>query len=105
LLGGDTADGGIARTGLEGDARNLLGYDLPARAGNGGLVDAGGESAGRLLADRAMPGLRVRRVRQHSPHRARAETGRLRLGLSGLCRRLWRIDDLVWLVGRRRFVE
>ena len=38
-------------------------------------------------------------------HRARAETRRLRLGLSGLCRRLRRIDDLVRLFSRRRAVE
>ena len=96
---------GSARTGLEGDARNLQGHDLPARTGDRGLVDAGRETAGRFMADRARPGLRLRRVRQHSPHRARAEARRLRLGLSGLCRRLRRIDDLVRLVGRRRVVE
>ena len=63
------------------------------------------EATGRVMADRAGPGLRLRRVRQHSPHRARVETRRLRLGFSGLCRRLRRIDDLVRLVGRRRLVE
>ena len=68
---------GSARTGLEGDARNLQGYHLPPRARHRGLDDAGGETARRLVADRAGPRFRLRRVRQHSPHRARAETGRL----------------------------
>ena len=34
-LGGHSADGGIARAGLEGDAGNLQGHDLPARARHG----------------------------------------------------------------------
>ncbi len=47
------------------------------------------------------PGLRVRRVRQHPAHGARAQAGRLRLGVPRLRRRLWRLDDLVRLQRRR----
>ena len=50
-------------------------------------------------------GFRVGRVRQHSAHRARAQAGRLRLGLPRLCGRFWRLDDLVRLVRRRRAIE
>ena len=94
-----------AQSRLEGDAGNLQGHDLPAGAGDGGLDDAGRKAAGRLMADRARARLRLRRVRQYPAHRAGAETRRLRLGLSRLCRRFRRIDDLVRLVRRRRAVE
>ena len=73
---------GVARTGLEGDARNLQGHDLSSGTGDRGLDDAGREAAGRFMADRAWLWLRLRRVRQYSPHRARTEARRLRLGLS-----------------------
>ena len=69
------------------------------------LDDAGREAAGRLVADRARPRLRLGGVRQHPAHRAGAEAGRLRLGLPRLCGRLRRLDDLVRLVGRRRALQ
>ena len=87
--------------GLEGDAGDVQGHDLPAGARDCRFDDAGREAAGGLLADRARARLRVRGVRQHPAHRARVEAGRLRLGLPRLRRRLRRLDDLVRLVGGR----
>ncbi len=85
--------------------RRLQGLGLPALAGAVRVDDAGREAARRLLADRARPGLSLRRVRQHPAHRPGAEAGRLRLGLPGVRRRLRRLDDLVRLLGRRRADE
>lgn len=39
--------------------------------------------------------------RQHSADRTGLETGWLRLGLPRLCRRFWRVDDLVRFIRRR----
>ncbi len=75
----------IARTGLEGDARNLQGHHLPARAGHRGLDDAGRETAGRVMADGARPGLRLRRVRQHSLTALALKQGGYDWGFLGLC--------------------
>jgi hypothetical protein len=44
-------------------------------------------------------------VRQHSAHGAGHSSGRLRLGLPGVCRGLRGFDDLVRLVGRRRDIR
>ena len=90
---------------LGGDAGDVQGHDLPARAGDLRVDDAGRATAAGVMADRAGPRLRVGGVRQHSAHRAGAEAGRLRLGLPRLCGRLRRLDDLVRLVRRRCAVE
>src|SRR6185295_20217442 len=100
-LGRDPARHPVAATGLEGDARDLQGHDLSSVSGDRGLDDAGRKAAGRRLADRARTWFRVRGFRQYPAHRAGAEAGRLRLGLSRLRGRVWRIDDLVRLVGWR----
>ena len=68
------------------------------------FADAGRGAAGGFVADGAWPRIRLRGVRQHPAHQARAGAGRLRLGLSRLCRRLRRVDDLVRLLrGRCHF--
>ncbi len=58
-----------ATAGLENHAGDVQGHCFPAGVGDGGLDDAGRETAGSLLADRARARLRVRGVRQHPPHR------------------------------------
>ena len=52
-------------------------HDLPDRAGDCRLDDAGREAAGRIVADGARPGLRLGGVRQHPADGAGAEAGRL----------------------------
>ncbi len=64
--------------------------------------DAGAQTARRVLAGGVRPRIRIGGLRQYSAHRACAEARGLRLGLSRLCRRLRRLDDLVRLVGGRR---
>ena len=44
-------------------------------------------------------------VRQHTAHQARADAGWLRLGDARVCGRLWRVDDLVRIIGGRRHHE
>ena len=58
-----------------------------------------------VVADGARPGLRLGGVRQHPAHRARAQAGRLRLGLPRLRGGLRRLDDLVRLERRGRARE
>ena len=99
------ADRAAAAAGLGGDAGDVQGHDLPARARHLRLDDAGGETSRGVLADRVRPRIRLGGVRQYPAHRARAQAGRLRLGLPRLRGRLRRIDDLVRLVGRRRAVQ
>ena len=95
----------LRRPDWERHAGGIQGHDLSARARYRGFDDARRESAGRVMADRVGPRLRLGRVRQHSADRACAQAGRLRLGLSRLCRRVWWLDDLVRFVRRRRAVE
>ena len=104
-LGGHSCDRAAAPARLGGDAGDLQGHDLPARARHLRVDDAGRAIAAGVMADRAGSRLRVGGVRQHSAHRARFEAGRLRLGLPRLCGRFRRLDDLVRLVGGRRAVE
>src|SRR5436190_1920654 len=78
---------------------------VPSFADRVRFADAGGETAGGVVADRARPGLRLRGVRQHPAHRARAQAGRLRLGLSCVCGGIRRLDDLVRFFRRRSAVE
>ena len=76
------------------------GVDLPARARHLRVADAGRAAAGGVVADRLRARIRLRGVRQHPAHRARAEAGRLRLGHARVRRGVRRVDDLVRLVGR-----
>ena len=100
-VGGAARHGPAAPARLGDHAGDLQGHHLPAGARHVGLADAGREAASGIVADGARPRLRVGRVRQHPADGAGAASGRLRLGLPGLCGGLRRIDDLVRLVGRR----
>ena len=95
----------LRRPGLGTAARGDQRLDLPAVAGDLRLDDAGGSAAGRVLALRFRPGLRLGGVRQHPAHRAGAEAGRLRLGHARLHRGLRRLDDLVRLQRRGGAVQ
>ena len=81
------------------------GHDLPSRAGDLCFADAGRGAPGRFMADRTRPRVSLRGLRQHPAHRARPEARRLRLGISRLCGRLRRVDDLVRLIRRRGPVQ
>src|SRR5437870_5549654 len=78
---------------------------VPAFADRVRFADAGGETAGGVMADGARPGLRLCGVRQHPADCARAQAGRLRLGLSCVCGGIRRLDDLVRFFRRRSAVE
>ena len=60
--------------------------------------DARGEVTAAILGNGVWSGFSLRRVRQHSAYGVGAEAGRLRLGLSCLFRRFWRLHDLVWII-------
>src|SRR5262245_11167703 len=66
------------------------------------IDDAGQILAGAKLGDDIRIGLPLGGIRQHSADCSRHEAGQLRLGSTGLCRRLRRFDDLVRIVGGRR---
>ena len=99
-LGSHSRHRSLATTGLGGHARDLQGHDLPAGAGYRRLDDARRKVARGRMADGARSWVRVSGFRQYPADGAGPEAGRLRLGLSRLCGRLRRIDDLVRLFGR-----
>ncbi len=81
------------------------GFVVPAFIGSRRIDDAGRSVTAGFVANRAGSRLFVVRVRQHSADRAGDSARRLRLGVSGVCGRFWRIDDLVWFVSRGRTRE
>ena len=95
----------VAQAGVVAAAGRVQRQRVPAFADRVRFADAGGETAGGVVADRARPRLRLRGLRQHPAYRARAQAGRLRLGLSCVCGGLRRLDDLVRFFRRRSAVE
>jgi hypothetical protein len=79
-------------------ARSIQRLHFSAIAGVKCFDDARGEATAAILGNGVRSGISLRRVRQHSAYCVGAEARRLRLGLSCLYRRFWRLHDLVWII-------